>query len=153
MRLSGNYGDRLLINVLPWTVIGTVIVHFGKANNSQQSALVFLIGTCACWLMDSSVIFFKFRNPKALKFVSHLSWNGYPISPQQIHTIRPITDQRFRWSFEMIEVSLTNGDSFFLIDKPRFIFSSMQKRRSRTIVRLTEKCPELLSKVTDRRYV
>lgn len=154
MRLSGNYFDRLLVNVLPWTLIISIIIHFTKNDNDfKRTAIVFSISTAAFWLMDTFIIFFKFRKPKTLKFQSTLLWGDREISPKDIFRIRPITDKRYRWSFDMIEVSLNDGTTFFLIDKPNHFIADILGKPSKTIKLIIEEYPELDEKVTGRHFI
>jgi hypothetical protein len=79
-------------------------------------------------------------------------WGGREISTKDIVRIRPIKDQRYRWSFDMIEVSLTDGTTFFLIDKPNHFIADILGKPSKTIRRLLAEYPELDVKVTDRHF-
>lgn len=153
MRLSGNYFDRLLINVLPCTLLVSIIIHFTKSDDLKQTAFVFLISTAAFWVMDTAVIFFKYKNPKTLKFNSSLSWGEREISPKEIFSIRPITDKRYRWSFDMIEVQLTDGTVFFLIDKQQHFLADIFGKPSKTLKRLTEEYPELDEKIAGQHFI
>lgn len=125
MRISGNYLDRLLINVLPVVALVSIISHFARTNDLKQTIIVFFMTSAAFWIMDTLVIFFKFKKPKVLKFDGTLSWGSREILPNEIFRIRPITDKRYRWSFDMIEVSLIDGTTFFLIDKPNHIIADI----------------------------
>lgn len=100
--------------------------------------------------MDTLIIFFKYKNPKTLKFNTSLSWGDREISPKEIFRVRPITDKRYRWSFDMIEVSLIDGTTFFLIDKPNHFLADILGKPSKTLKRLTEEYPELDEKITGR---
>jgi hypothetical protein len=154
MRLSGNYLDRLLISVLPWTFIISIIIHLTKGDNDlKRTAFVFSITTAAFWLMDTLIIFFKFRKPKTLKLQSTLIWGDREISPKDIFSIRPITDKRYRWSFDMIEVQLTDGTTFFLIDKPNHFIADIMDKPSKTLKGLTEEYPELDEKIHGRHFM
>lgn len=154
MRISGNYFDRLLINVLPWTFVIGIILHFTKEKGDlKQTAFVFLISTTAFWLMDTLIIYFKFRNPKTLKLQSTLLWGDREILIKDIFRIRPITDKRYRWSFDMIEFSLTDGTTFYLIDKPMHFIANILGKPSKTIRRLVEEYPELNDKITGRHFI
>ena len=153
MRISGNYLDRLLINILPLVALVSTILHFARTNDLKQTIIIFFISSAAFWIMDAVVIFFKFKKPKVLKFDTTLSWGGRRILSNEIFRIRPITDKRYRWSFDMIEVSLTDGTTFFLIDKPNHFIADMLGKPSKTIERLTELYPELDEKVTGRHFI
>jgi hypothetical protein len=154
MRLSGNYIDRLLINVLPRTLIISIIIHLTKVDTDfKRTAVVFSITTAAFWLLDRLIIFFKFRRPKTLKLQSTLLWGDREISTKDIFRIRPITDKLYRWSFNMIEVQLTDGTNFFLIDKPNHFKADIMGRQSKTIKHLLAEYPELDEKVTGRLFI
>lgn len=103
--------------------------------------------------MDTAVIFFKYKNPKTLKFNSSLSWGEREISPKEIFSIRPITDKRYRWSFDMIEVQLTDGTVFFLIDKQQHFLADIFGKPSKTLKRLTEEYPELDEKIAGQHFI
>ena len=103
--------------------------------------------------MDTLIIFFKYKNPKTLRFNTTLSWGNREISPKEIFRIRPITDKRYRWSFDMIEVSLIDGTTFFLIDKPDHFFADLFGKPSKTLKRLTEEYPELDVKITGQHFI
>lgn len=150
MRLSGNYLERLLINIMPYTAIAGGIIYL-NANNSKDSFLVFIITTFAFWLLDISIIFFKFKNPGRLSFDTQLKYKGKILPYDEIDEIRPITDKRYRWSFEVVEFVLNNGSSFIVIDKPKLFFLSLLNDESKTIKLLLIKLPELKRVVKRRR--
>ncbi|MBI3235326.1 MAG: hypothetical protein HYZ42_15040 [Bacteroidetes bacterium] len=147
MRLSGNYFDRLLFNVLPWTFIISLLIHFTKSGDLKRTIIVFIISTTAFWIMDTLIIFFKFKRPKTLRLDTKLIWGDTEILPKEILRIRPIRDNRYRWSFKMIEVSLNDGTNFYLIDKPNHFVADILGRPSMTIKRLIEEYPELDKKI------
>ena len=153
MRLSGNYFDRLIINVLPWTLLVSITIHFIKSGDFKRTAFVFLITTGAFWLMDTLVIFFKYKNPKTLKLNASLYWGNRKISPEEIFSIRPITDKRYRWSFDMIEVQLTDGTTFFLIDKQEHFLADILGKPSKTLKGLTDIYPELDDKIAGQHFM
>lgn len=153
MRLSGNYFDRLLFNVLPWTFTVSLIIHFTKSGDVKRTTIVFLISTFAFWLMDTLIIFFKFKKPKPLRLDIKLIWGDTEILPTEIWRIRPIRDKRYRWSFKMIEVSLNDGTNFYLIDKPNHFVADILGKRSKTIKRLVEEYPELDTKITEQQDI
>lgn len=152
MRISGNYFERLLWNVIPWTFIVALIVLFVKGG-TKTAIFAFLISSTAFWIMDTLIIFFKFKNPKKLSTDTLLNWNGRIIPTNEITKITPIKDNRYRWSFKMVELQLKDGTSFMIIDKPQnFIFEIMSKP-SRTIKLLLEKHPELKEKIQLLKYI
>ncbi len=153
MRLSGNYIDRLMVNILPWTLIISIIIHFTKVDDLKRTAFVFLITTAAFWLMDSLIIFFKFGKPKTLKLYTKLLWGDREISPQDIFRITPITDKRYRWSFDMVEFNLTDGTMFYIIDKPKHFIADILGRPSKTIKLLLNEYPQLDDKITGRKFI
>jgi hypothetical protein len=153
MRISGNYTDRLLITILPMVGLAFIIIHFTKKNDLKQTMIGFLIATVVFWTIDTTVIFFKFKKPKALKSDATLVWGNRQILPNDIYRIRPITDNLYRWSFSMIEVSLTDGTNFFLIDKPNHFFADIFGKPSKTLTLLTKEYPELDEKITGRHFI
>lgn len=153
MRISGSYTDRLLINILPWVALVSVIIHFTNTNDFKQTAIVFFITSVALWLMDTLIIFFKFKKPKTLKLDTSLYWGERVILPKDIFRIRPLTDKRYRWSFHMIEFGLSDGTTFFVIDKPNHFVAEILGKPSKTLKKLMEKFPELDEKITGRHFI
>ena len=125
MRLSGTYFERLLINVLPWTVFWCLTYYFLKG---EFNIYVLLILTTALWTIDTLIIYFRFKKPKPLKANEKLWIGDESICLNDIQTITPVTDQRMKWSFKMIEISLTNGRTLMVIDKPQTFFEDLMKR-------------------------
>lgn len=152
MRLSGNYFERLLINILPWILFASIILFLTR-KDIYAVVLVFFVLTAALWLMDTLIIYFKFKNPKTLRLNGTLSWSKREILPKDIFRIRPITDKRYRWSFEMIEFNLVDGTIFFIIDKPQHFFTVILGKPSKTLKMLTDQFPELNDKVIGRHFI
>lgn len=147
IRLSGNYIDRLLINVLPW-IIGVTIVFYFINKNQKTIIATFLLSTMAFWLMDTLIIFFKYKNPKPLRYNKSLFWGTNVIAINEITKITPIIDKRSRWSFRMVEFSLSNGTTFMVIDKPQTIISDFANKPSKTVQLLVSIYPELKSRIS-----
>ena len=118
-----------------------------------MTVIGFLLTTATFWLIDTLILFFKFKRPKTLKLDTTLSWGNRDILPNEIFRIKPITDRRFRMSVKMLEVSLTDGTSFYLIDKPKTFIADISGKPSKTLSRLTEKYPELDEKITGKHFI
>jgi hypothetical protein len=146
MRLSGNYLERLFVNVIPWTLFASLVILMVR-ERIEKTVVTFLISTCAFWLLDTLVIFFKFKNPRSLKSSNTLTWGGELISPHDIIEITPILDKRFKWSFRMVQFLLKDGRQFMVIDKPQTVIEDFMNKPSKTKKRLIEQHPELMSKV------
>lgn len=155
MRLSGNYFDRLLFNVLPWTIFGVLIVYLTK-NNSETSILIYLliILTIALWAIDSLIIYTKFKHPKLLRIDNgSLVLNNERINSTDIDKLTPVTDNRMKWSFKMIELKLKDGRVFILIDKPQTFVADLMNKKSKTITKLIEQYPDLSTKLATRKII
>jgi len=152
IRLSGNYFERLLINIIPWTFFCSLVFYFVK-EGLKLSVITFLISTAAFWLMDTLIIYFKFKNPKTLKYNGSLSWGERVVSKEEIIKITPITDKRYRWSFRMVEFLLSNGDVLKIIDKPQTFIADFSSKPSKTLQKLLKIYPDLKPKIADRKYI
>jgi hypothetical protein len=53
----------------------------------------------------------------------------------------------------MIEVQLTDGTTFFLVDKPQFFIADILGKPSKTMSRLVNEYPELDEKITGRHFI
>jgi hypothetical protein len=152
MRLSGNYFERLLIYIVPWTLCASLVVYLVR-RDFNALVFVFFVFTLLFWLIDTLIIYFKFKNPKPLRLNGTLSWSRREIPIKDIFRIRPITDSRKSWSFHMIEFQLTDGTTFFIIDRPKNFVSDIMGRPSKTLKMLTDQCPELIDKITGRHFI
>ena len=150
MKLSGTYLDRLLICIIPWTFTVGGLLWF--LDRSDATLYGFSILTGALWLLDSCIIFFKFRQPKVLRWKNALYYGTRLISPNDIATITPVTDNRPRWSFEMIELKLQNGEILYTIDKPHLL-AFFNDKFKKTIASLVTHCPELESKIAPEKVI
>lgn len=151
MRINGTYLDRLLWNVLPWTMLVGLFIYLTKGSIE----FVVLVGlTVLLWLMDTLIIYFKFR-PSTLKYTAtdDLFINKNKINITDITTITPIYDQRMKWSFKMIKLSLADGQTIMIIDKPQIFYKEILNKPSKTLKILFEKYPDLKSKLTSEKYI
>src|SRR4051812_30734185 len=114
MRINGNHIDRLIVNVLPWTVIIGTILYLIKRSESISKG--FILTTIALWLMDTIVL--RFKRPKTL-VVKHgrLIAGGVEVKPDEIKAILPATDSWPKWSFDMVEFQLIDDRKFKVIDR------------------------------------
>lgn len=150
MRLSGNYFDRLLLNILPYVIVGIIVIYFTK-ENTDPSALLFvlLILTVFFWTIDTLIIYIKFKKPKSLRINNAVLLLGNDvINPEDIVKITPVKDKRMRWTFKMIEFTLNDGRVFMIIDKPQTLIEDLKNKPSKTLEKLFEKYPELKTKLT-----
>lgn len=141
--INGTYFDRLLVNVLPWTLLGYFIIYLATGH---FTIIPFLLFTIALWILDTLIIFFKFR-PKSLKIKKGLFLGKKQIDIKTIVSITPILDKRYRWSFRMLQFMLGSGEEIMVIDKPQFIISDMLNKPSGTLKKLFTVHPELKSKL------
>jgi hypothetical protein len=144
MRLSGTYFDKLILNVLPWTIFAALFIYFLK---KDFNVYVLLILTSALWLIDTLIICIKFKKPKTLKISTALLLGNETLNPKNIVKITPVTDNRMKWSFKMIEFTLIDGRTFMIIDKPKTFIQDVMNKPSKTLKMLFAKYPELKSKL------
>ncbi len=152
MRLSGNYFDRLLWCILPLTLFALGILCIDS--KERKTVLV-----CSCiftftfWLIDTLIIYFKFKKPKRLTFDTALRCNGEILLPTDIDQITPVANNRNRMMIYMVEFKLVDNTRFFVIDKPRFFLAEIFGQKSRTIKKLLQCLPELAPKVKEERII
>jgi|GEM_PF-5452879 len=144
MLLSGTYLDRLFLNVLPYT--GGIFITYYFSGELRYWPIIMIL-TALLWILDSAVICIKFKNPKKLRYRGNLWIGKQIIQTDDICSITPVTDQRFRWSFEMIEILMKDGTKHMIIDKPRTIIASITDRPSGTMKGLIKLYPELKVKM------
>jgi hypothetical protein len=150
MRLSGTYFDRLVINVLPWTIFAAIVISFPGRN---FNIYVFLILTATLWIMDTLIIYIKFRKPTSLRAENALQLGSQVINPNDIFIITPVTDNRMKWSFKMIEFTFKNGSTIMVIDKPQTFIEDLMQKPSKTLKKLFEAYPELKTKLRTRKFI
>ncbi len=150
MTLSGTYLDRLLLNVLPWTIFAAIFSYF---SGGDFNVYVLIILTTILWAIDTLIIYFKFKKPKPLRVNDSLWIGDENISPTDIDTITPVTDQRMKWSLKMIEFSLTDGRKLMVIDKPQTFVENLMNKPSKTLKKLFAEYPELKTKFRNRRRI
>jgi hypothetical protein len=152
MRISGNYFERLLFNVLPWTFLGAFIIYF-VATDKRSVAYVFPISTAALWLLDTAIIFVKFDNPQAMRIDNNLRWGRRKVFLSEVLTITPVVDQRFRWTFKMVKFELKDGKTFFIIDKPQTVIADLFDNQFKTVTLILKEFPECWSKLESAKYI
>jgi hypothetical protein len=152
MRISGNYFERLLFIVVPWTFLGAAIIYFA-ATDKKSVASVFVILTAAIWFLDTTIIFVKFKNPRSMRIKNNFMWGQRKIFPNEILTITPVVDKRLRWTFKLIEFHLKDGRTFFIIEKPQFFTADLFGHQSKTITLLLKEFPEFSSKLESAKYI
>lgn len=151
MNINGTYLDRLLWNVLPITFLVGLIIYLIEG----KFEFVVLVGiTILFWLMDTLIIYFKFR-PSRLRHsaTNDLFLNNKKINTNEIFIITPICDQRMKWSFKMINLTLTNGETITIIDKPQTFIEDIMNKQSKSLKILFEKYPDLKSKLTSEKNI
>jgi hypothetical protein len=150
MTLSGTYFDRLLMNVLPWTLFAAILLYLSKGDCNLYALLIL---AAAFWTIDTLVIYFKFKHPQKLTIDDNLWIGDETISLTDIKTITPVTDKRMKWSFKMIEFSLTDGRSIMVIDKPQTFIEDFLNKPSKTLTKLFAEYPELKTRLRNRRTI
>jgi len=152
MRISGNYFERLFFNVLPWTLLATLIIYLTEKNN-KEIIFAFLALTISLWFFDTTIIFVKFKNPKSLRVTDKLIWGQREILLDEIYKIIPVVDRRFRWTFKMVQFSLSDGTTFFIIDKSQNFVANLFDRQSKTVTLLLKEFPDFWSKLESPKYI
>lgn len=152
IRLSGTYLDRLLFNIVPWILLMSILFYLLK-NDIKITLITFLLATIAFWIMDSVIIFFKYKNPKRLVEKNGLFLGKQPLSNDNIIQITPLSDRRIRWSFELVELKMSDSTIHMIIDRPRTIIQEFNDKPSKTILRLITLYPELRDKISERKYI
>jgi len=147
MRISGNYFDRLVTNVLPYSILGIVLLWFCSKISMSEIIIIFTGFTGFLWLMDTLILYFK--KVKTLRIGDGIYFGNVRVTPQDILGIKPVTDDRYRRSFKTIEfIVLVNGidEKITVIDKPMTVIEDIFGRRSKTLRLLFKTYPELKSK-------
>jgi hypothetical protein len=150
MRISGNYVDRLLSSVLPWTLLGTGIVFITRAGRGRLIVLLltFIILTIVLWIIDSLIIAVKYKNPKTLHIDNGLYLGKSEIAVDDISQIAVFEDKRSKWSFQLIQIKMKDDRLFFVINKPNnFIDQLRNIPPLATVQVLCEAFPALADKV------
>lgn len=151
MRISATYIDRLIWNVMPWTIgIGLVVaVPMGGDGIVLIASLTLLY-----WSMDTLVIHFKYK-PISLKIgdEGEMILNNEVLDPHEIASIIELHDARINWSFEMIKITLVNGMEFYFIDKPQNIVYYLLGKPSKSLRLLFKRFPHLENKLSPQEYL
>ena len=129
------------------------ILFYLLKNDIKITLITFLLATIAFLIMDSAIIFFKYKNPKKLVQKNGLFLGKQPLIKDDIIQITPISDRRFRWSFELVELKMSDSTTHMIIDRPRTILQELKDKPSKTILRLITLYPELRVKVSERKYI
>lgn len=151
MKINGTYLDRLIWNVLPFTIFAGILLTITKG---KTYIIIVVWLTSLIWLLDCLIIYFKFK-PFALKYSieNGLSFNEKEINPDKIISITPITNKRLQWTFKMIKIALKDGETFFFIDKPKSIIKELKQEKSKSLKKLIELYPELVNKIKDEEVI
>lgn len=75
------------------------------------------------------------------------------IYTNDIFKITPVTDNRLKWSFKMIEFTFSDGSTIMIIDKPQTFIEDLMHKPSKTLKKLFEAYPELKNKLRPRKYI
>jgi hypothetical protein len=141
MKISSNYFERLLFNVLPTPGIIVLISLF---YSSYRIAIIASILIIVLWSIDSLIIYLKYK-PKNLFITSDLIKIGEnEISHNDVKSIGLLVDRRSKWSFTFTVIKLTNGTSFNVLPKRKFQFINSY---TKTIDLLLKIQPRLKSKI------
>ncbi|MCW3073922.1 MAG: hypothetical protein JWP69_991 [Flaviaesturariibacter sp.] len=115
MRVNGNHIDRLVYSILP--LIICVGVLFYLFNPTKGTIIGFSITAVAYWAMDTIIL--RFKRPKTLEIDGNRMRVGNElIDPRDIQSITPVTDNRYRWSFELVKIQCSTIDEITIIDRP-----------------------------------
>jgi hypothetical protein len=149
MCISGNYFERLLIKILPYTAIACAFLY--PIDNDIKWVTVFAILTAILWLTEILTIRFIYK-ARILHTGKTFRCGRRRFSIHEIDRIIPVTAQRRRWTLDMVELHLTDGTILIIIDKPRGFVKELLEKPSGTIRRLIKKYPELEGKDERRRW-
>jgi hypothetical protein len=64
-----------------------------------------------------------------------------------------IDDRSLRSSFKRIKLNLTDGDNFYIIDKPHIFIDDIMEKQLKSLKILFEKYPNLKFKFTFKKYM
>ena len=148
MRLNGTYFDRLLISVLPYTLIISIILHFVKRSTFQGDIIAFAVCTLFLWGIDSIIIYFKRLTTLRIEDKIYLGTNE--LSPKDIVEIIPVTDSRRRWEFKTIQFIINKDGKeqiLNIMEKPMTIIDWFTNKGSKTLTPLFDSYPELKRKL------
>lgn len=147
MRLNGNHIDRLLYNVLPYVTIAGLFMFF----TGRKEYVLEVFGLCLVMFWTLDTVCLRFKQPTTLRVLEgEIEINGCVIQENQIFRIRPVTDKRYRWSFETVEIELDGGEKFVVIERPTFIWQI--NRDSWVISELLRSFPNLEDRVVGRHF-
>ena len=150
MRLNGTYLDRLIIKIIPITVIASVLLYFSKQTTLKSIVLAGIILTLFLWILDSFIIYR--RHPISMKLTDELFFDNILISPSDIEDIRQITCKPGRfWTWEYFEFSIRIGNDlkiFNVIEKPQTLIETWLGKESRTLTPLFTRFPDVKKKFT-----
>ena len=127
MRISGNYLDRLLYNVLPTAFLVGLISGLLSSDHLRTFFVLGGIILVTVWLVDAGIIFGKFGaklNKLVLK--DHLVLNERVIVPAQIMKIK--TENIYpdsivaKWRISTIRLTLSDNSDIYILAKPHSFF-------------------------------
>lgn len=141
MKISSNYFERLLFNVLP---IPGVLVLLSLLYSSYEIAIIGSVLILVLWLLDFLIIYFKYK-PKNLFITPDIIIIGETkISHTDVKSIGLLVDRRTKWRFTFIAINLFNGSRFYVLPKRKFHFLNSY---TKTIDLLLKIQPRLKSKI------
>jgi hypothetical protein len=150
MIISGTYLERLVLVILPITIPITLLLYFstGEFNN----LLIGIILAFLIWLLDTIIIYKKYK-PKKVKFEKVLLINDEKINLENIKSITPISDERMRWSFKLVVITLSDNRIFHFIEKPQFFINDIMDKPSKSIQIIIDYVPEIKDRIHERKHV
>lgn len=150
MIISGTYLERLVLVILPITIPITLLLYF--STGEFINLLIGIILAFLIWLLDTIIIYKKYK-PKKVKFEKILLISDEKINLENIKSITPISDERMRWNFKLVVITLSDNRIFHFIEKPQFFINDIMDKPSKSIQIIIDYVPELKDRIHERKYV
>ncbi|RFC53663.1 hypothetical protein [Brumimicrobium aurantiacum] len=151
MTISGTYLDRFISIILPIVLLVSVILII--TTREIYTLLVGIIIALLIWLLDTIILYKKYNKPVQVKIEKQLLVNNEVIDSNDILSITPITDNRIRWDFKLVTITLSDNRIIHFIEKPQFFIHDIMDKPSKSIQLIIDNLPELKEKIQERKYV
>ncbi len=146
MRISGTYIERLIYLFIPMSFLAAMLLWI-FAVDTDVIIKGFVTLALVCWLADTLIILFYYKNPQKLVLEGEqIRYGSNNLAFSEIKSIEIITDRFYRFTFRMIKIELFSSKTVYSIAKPVFIIDLIKGRKSKTedIIR---SIPELKDKL------
>lgn len=151
MIISGTYLERFILIILP--IVSPITVILFIATGEYYTLLVGILIAFLIWLFDTITLYKKYNKPVEVKIEKQLTVNNVVIDLNDIISITPITDERMRWSFKLVTITLSDNRIIYFIEKPQFFINYILDKPSKSIQIIIDNLPELKNKIQERKYV